>query len=1188
MKSGAVLRGLVRLVLLAALCLPLAFAQLNRGTLTGIVTDPSGAVVPAVKVTAIHVETGTSTSAVSSETGSYTIPALQIGTYRLEFESASFKRGIRNGVELAAGSTLRQDVTLEIGSVGESVQVTAQASPLETETTRQATTIQEKLVQDMPLFVNGSIRSVVSLALIAPETKTVGGNLRIGGGQASGWEMMMDGQPLSSASTAYQDGRAPLASVPIDAIGEFTVEANGMKAEFGRASGAVTFSTKSGTNQVHGNLFEELRNDAMDARGFFASQPPKLKQHDFGGTVGGPIYIPKIYDGRNKTFFFATYQGFRNRAGRTPSYQTIPTPENYLGDFRGWTRSGVMVPIYDTSSTRPNPNGSGYVRNLIPNNMIPQSQFSGVATRFIALRPPDMVPNTSGRNAFGDPVENYFRDAGSTTSPWDKGSIRLDHTVNSKNRVSGLFLKGQNVAGFGADGPPGLPMPFNGGAEVTTRSTSIRISLDTTLSPRVINTVRGSYQKESGIGIMLTADEKYKFNEKLRIPGVPGPDRALPQVSFTAYSGWGGAFWGGDAGGNFNLSDDVTFIRDKHTIKTGFFYTHDRWDGYGQHRPNGGFGFSYQATGLPGDTSQNTGNAFASFLLGYATSGGLETPRNVRQVWDYMGGYVQDDWRVRPNLTINLGLRYEYTMPIKGGAYTGLKTWEELATGKIDGFTNFDPTVPNPKAGGRLGALVYSGSGTGRLQGDVFDGYPWAFGPRLGIVWRAGKGFVVRSSGGRTFSAVKSTGGSTHFDGFILNTNYSSADNSINDFFTTLDAGIPWGAKGLPPSAASLPFIDPSLDNDSNANFWQRSDSGRPGTYDTWTLDIQKEITPSMSLTVAYSGSKGTHIASGLMRYNQIPMSLLEKYGRTLLNSSINSAGARAANIPIPYAGFGNLTAHTVQRALSPYPQYANVYTSGGGPGSVGERAGDSTYHALVMKLDRRFSNGLSLLASYVLSKQFSNAESASNSSGGALDHYNKGLDKSLAGSDQTHVTRIAFSYDLPFGNGKALSFNKPVNFIIGGWTLSSFLSYESGTPDSVASGASPIGTGSRVFITSYEGWRAPVSGEKFDPNKDLWYDKNAFNQGITQATLDSRFGNATRNNPKLRSPWNLNENIALGRTFRFAERKSFEIRGEAFNVMNRVRWGGANSGITSASFGRVTSQGNTPRRMQIGMKLFF
>src|SRR6185503_14929208 len=374
------------------------------------------------------------------------------------------------------------------------------------------------------------------------------------------------------------------------------------------------------------------------------------------------------------------------------------------------------------------------------------------------------------------------------------------------------------------------------------------------------------------------------------------------------------------------------------------------------------------------------------------------------------------------------------------------------------------PTAPNPGAGGRPGAVVFSGSGEGRLNRPLFDGYPWAFGPRLGLVYRAPKGMIVRASGGRTFAAVKTTGGSTHFDGFILNTNYSSGDNSINDFWTTLDKGIPWGDKGLPPSMSSLPFVDPKLANDREVYFWQRGDSGRPGTYDMWTLDLQKQITGSMALTVGYSGSKGTHLSSALDRFNQIEMKYLSQYGRTLLNSGINSAAARAANIPIPYAGFGSSTAHTVQRALSPYPQYTNIITNGGQPASVGERAGNSTYHALVTKLDRRFSSGLSVLGSYVLSKQFSDSDSAIIGAGGALDHYNRGLEKGLSSVDQTHVIRAAFTYDLPVGNKKHFSFNPVLNAIVGEWTVSSFLSYESGTPDTVASGASPIGTGSRVF----------------------------------------------------------------------------------------------------------------------------
>ena len=722
-----------------------------------------------------------------------------------------------------------------------------------------------------------------------------------------------------------------------------------MKAEFGRASGAVTFETKSGTNQLHGNLFEEMRNNAMDARGFFAQAPPILKQHDFGATAGAPVYIPKIYNGRNRTFFFASFQGFRNRAGQNPAYMTIPLPENYEGDFSKWTRNGVLVPIYDPATTTPNATGAGYVRTVFPGNLVPKVRFSQVASRYIALRPADMLPNTFGRNAFGDPVENYYRANGSTVNPWNKGSLKIDHQISSKDRS--LIPLPQGTIRKRVRRRWTSRTSCNPAQRVERQSISEHF-VPRNLGPHGQRAraqfLPGRLSEGKPVARHAKLPRPERFVERQSIPGTPGPDRALSQLSFTTYTGWSGSSWGGDGGGNLNLADDLTFIRSRHTIKTGFFYTHDRWDGIGQHRPNGSFNFSYQATGVPGDTSQNSGNSFASFLLGYVTGGGIETPRVVRQLWNYLGGYVQDDWRIRPNLTLNLGLRYEYTMPIRGGAYSGLSSWEDLNGGTLDGFSNFDPSVPNPGAGGRLGAVVFSGSGSGRLKQPLFDGYPWAFGPRLGLVYRASGGFVIRASGGRTFAAVKTTGGSTHFDGFILNTNYTSADNSINDFWTTLDRGIPWGDKGLPPSAKSLPFVDPTLANGREVYFWQRSDAGRPSTYDMWTLDIQKQLTNSMALTVGYSGSKGTHLASGLDRIDQVTLDTVIKYGRALLNSGVTSAAARAANIPFLYAGYGSSTADTVQRALTPYPQYTSIITNGGQPASIGERAGNSTYHALV------------------------------------------------------------------------------------------------------------------------------------------------------------------------------------------------------------------------------------------------
>jgi hypothetical protein len=1155
----------------ALLLLATAAAQMNRGTLTGTVTDPAGAVVAGARVTAIQMETNLSASTTTTETGNYTLPSLTIGRYRLEFESSGFKKAVRDEIMLSSGVTLRLDVQMDLGSVAESVEVRARASALETETARVGTNITNTLVENLPLVVNGQIRNVFNLAIIAPETRTANG-FRIGGGQGAGWDMMMDGMTLASASTQYQTERAPISSVSIDAISEFTVETTGMKAEFGRAMGMISFETKSGTNAYHGNLFEFARNDWLDSRGFFAQRRPVLKQHDFGGTLGGPVRIPKLYNGRDRTFFFFSYEGFRNRTGQRPGFFTIPSAEMYEGDFRSWTNAqGRLVPIYDPATTRANPSGSGFIRDVFADNRLPRARFSQVATRYAGLRPAEMLPNLAG------PRLNYFRDAGVEIQPWNKFSMRGDHQLGANNRLSFLYLKGQWDIDFLNGVPQGLPKPFNGGSVWSRRNASGRFAWDRTISSRVLNSLRVSYQRELGaITTINSVNPEDRWNEKLRIANTPGPDRGLPGVTFTEFSGWSGNGWGVDKGRDLNINNDLTIIRGSHSFKTGFFHARDAWYGGGQHRPNGSFAFSQLATAIPGDQSLNSGNAFASFLLGYVSTTGLETPRMVVQKWKYWGGYFQDDWRVTSKLTLNLGLRYEYTQPIEGGAYTGLQNWEDLSGGKLEGFSNFDPTAPNPRAGGRPGALVFTGNGPDRLAGSVFDGYRFAIGPRIGLAYQVRRGTVLRAYGGRSFAAVKTTGGSTHFEGLILNINYASNDLSINDFPTLLDRGLPAWTRP--------PFIDPSFSNDMNTYFWQRSDAGRPPDYSTWNFDIQQEFWRNTVFSLGYTGTKGSHLSSGILNLNQIDPKFIQQYGVNLLRSNINSAAARAAGIPLPYAGFSS----TVQRALQPFPQYQSVLTAGGQPSSVGERAGNSTYHALILKMDKRYAGGLTLLGSYVLSKMFSDADTAVISSLGAMDHYNRRLEKGLSGSDQTHVFRLSFSYELPVGKGKRWALGRGPDLAVGGWSISGFMNYESGTPYGVGPGINPIGTSNRPFVTSYDNWRAPVSGAKFDPFADVWWDRNAFQQGISTERLNAEFGNATRLNPKSRAPRVLNENLSVAKNFQITERVRANFRWESFNLLNRVRWGGPNSTVTSPNFGLIRSQANTPRQMQLALKVIF
>ena len=1171
-----------RVLQLLFVCAMPVFAQLDRGTFTGEIKDPSGAAVARAKVTATQLSTNAFASTTTTESGDYTLPGLLIGTYRVTVEAAGFKRSVHTKVELTSGSTMRLDFAVELGTVNESVQVSAQASSLETETTRVATSLTTKLIEDLPLVVAGQIRNVFNLAVIAPEVRT-GNGYRIGGAQGSGWEMSMDGTSLTSASTTYQTERAPISSVPVDAIAEFTVESTGMKAEYGRAMGQISFVTKAGGNQVHGNAFEFLRNNVTDSRGFFARSAPVLKQNDFGFTLGGPVRIPKVYDGRNKTFFFASYEGFRNRSGNTPSFSTIPLPEMYEGDFRNFARTGAngqsqMMTIYDPATTVLNPDGRTYSRQPFANNSIPRARFSSVASKYIALRPAEMVPNVPGAvlNA------NYFRDRGTNVTPWNKFSIRGDHQLNVSNRFSFLFLNGTKDDDFGADGPPGLPVPFNGASVWYRKNSSGRFSWDKTVSSRVLNSLRVNYQREAGgLTTINSIDPNAKWAEKIGLKNAPGPDRALTSITMGGYSGWSGSAWGFDRGRDLTISDDITMVKGSHTIKAGGFFTKDEWWGGGQHRPNGSFDFGTGPTTLPGDTTGLTGNGFASFLLGQATQWGLETPRAVIQSWKYFGGFIQDDWRVTKRLTLNLGLRYEYTTPIGGGAVLNVKDWSDFGSyGKADGFMNFDPTVPNPLAGGRLGSTVYTGTCKEcNGQTNPFDSYKKAWSPRLGLAYQVRPGTVIRAYAGRSYGAVKTTGGSTHFQGLILNSSFGTGNLPAFTYFN-LDNGLPaW---------TQPPFRGPGTDLGGTTYLWQKDDSGRPPVFYSWNLDLQHQLPKNFVGSVGYTGTRGVRLTSSILNVNQMDPKYFTQYGRDLLLANITSPAAVAAGLRPPYPGFNG----SVSQALRPFPHYGDVAT---GAAATGERTGDSSYHAMIMKLDKRYSSGLTLLTSYVFSKLFSNADTAVASNRETLDHYNRNLQKGLSWDDQTHMIRQAFSYELPFGKGRHFSLAGVANKVLGDWIVAGFLDYGSGTPRSVGPGFSAIpgGAGNRVFVSSDEGWRGPIAGDKFDPFKDGWWDPSKFQVGpdgkkLTQAQLNAGLGNASKNNPKERSPWNLTENLSLAKNLDLTEKVKFTLRFEAFNIANRTRMGSPDSTVTSPTFGQVRSQANEPRKMQLGAKIVF
>jgi hypothetical protein len=1144
----------------------LLFAQSERGNITGVVTDATGAVVPNVTVVITNTATNIPETVTTTSSGEYNAPNLSPGAYQISIAAAGFKRFTEAGITLTAGSTARIDAKLEIGTLGESVEVRATAAQLQTENAKISTAVQNKMVDELPLVVGGAMRSPFDLVSIASESKGSGSALSLGGGQAAAWAATLDGL-LVNTNRSADAGETSYLAPSVESITEFAVDTNGFKAEFGQAGGGViTFVSKSGTNDFHGVGYDFLRNDDFDARGFFAASRSIYKQNDFGATFGGPVIVPKVYNGKNKTFFFLAYEGFRNRIGQNGSIISVPTPEMYQGDFSKLVgSSGAMIAVYDPSTTQANPSGSGFVRQPFPNNQIPQSRFSTISKEMIALAP-SLAPNRSGLvpGTANYVRNNYVVNNGSLTNPTNKGSLKIDQNFGYNHHLAFFYNRSNYDSEPGPSGPPGLPEPLWNGQVTTYDASDYRMTYDWTISPRLLSHfsvggnkfIKNSYSPNVG----------QNWKSKICIPNAVDCNVNYPNVTFSEFTGWGSTAYNGTEQPMWAIKEDLSFIHGSHTMKFGYAFESQHAAGFGQQNISGNAGYSFLETAVPGSTSATSGSSFASFLLGAADTGATETIRYLPQIYDYHAFYFQDDFRITPRLTLNFGLRYELTRP----PFQPMNQYED-----------FSATTPNPAVNNYPGALIFAGSGTGRVGSPyLVPGWYNGWGPRLGLAYGLDSKTTIRAGFARTFARSTVVSGTTHYDGFIGQYAFASTNQGVTPAFNW-DTGLP--SYPLPPQ------INPSFDNNNNTYYWQGQDATRMPEIITYTFSIQRQLSSSMVLEADYNGTDGAHLQTGLVNINQVPMStvnsLISQLGPAaavqLLNSSVTSAAAQAAGIRIPYPNFTDPTVQrsmSVAQALRPYPQYLTIDSS-----QSGDKSGHSTYNALVLKLDRRFSRGLTMQWSYAFSKLLTDSDTYYANAGFAEDQGNRGLEKSIGAYDQTHVAKMNTLYELPLGKGKRWLTHGVAGQALGGWRISAIQVYSSGFPISVTRNApmSIFNGVNRPFITTYS-WKASYSGS-FDPNKDLFLSPAAF---PTQPV--GVLGNATRFNPVVRVFPNLNENVSLGKSFQVKERFRLDFRAEAFNIFNRTVFSAPTTNLNNNSFGVVSAQSNSPRQMQMALKLYW
>uniref|UniRef100_Q01RN1 TonB-dependent transporter Oar-like beta-barrel domain-containing protein n=1 Tax=Solibacter usitatus (strain Ellin6076) TaxID=234267 RepID=Q01RN1_SOLUE len=1195
----------IRLALLATVAALVMLAQGDRGVITGTITDPGGAIVPGVQITATHSSTNVSYKVKTSSAGDYTFASLPVGAYAVRVEVQGFKAHVTNNVLISPGSEVRVDVQLEVGSTQTSIEVSASAQVIQTENARVATMVSNTLVNALPVQVNGNSRSPFDLAGTTAEVNAAG-TFRIGGGNDT-VGITLDGSSLAGnklGSDAGNGGAAAMNSPSVEALTEFTVEASGFKAENGHASGGtLSFVSKSGTNQFHGSAFEFLRNQDFDAKGFFNSVIPIYKQNNFGVTAGGPVYLPKLYNGKNKTFFFASYEGFRNRVGAgNGSFFSVPPPAFYKGDLSQWVNgSGQLYQIYDPGSQTQLANGS-YQRTPFANNQIPQSRFDPTIVPVLNYVSTILTPNRPGivPGTFGYVNNNFYNNTGTSISPNNRWSAKIDQTLGSKHHISYFMNRYWDLSTFGPAGPVGLPAPLGSGTFGYNKTQVYRANWDWSITPTFLNRFYGGFnwfredhtQGEAtetgsllaeGLNVLVPAGT-WK-SKGICLPGFILCSN-FPIISTGDFSGWGNNAPNGSDRLVFELHDDMTKIHGAHTFKWGYFYGNSHYDGFGLQFGSGGVGFSSQSTDNialgPGlSESVAGGSGFASMLLGQVNSFNMDSLRYLLVAYVTHQAYVQDDWKVSHKLTLNLGFRYEMN----------------VAPHALDGkLSNLNFTTPNPVAGGIPGATEFAGSGAGRTGSNaLIANWYGGLGPRLSLAYAVNSKTVIRAAATRSFGPLAGIGQSSHQLGFAIRNTVNNQSGGVAPLYVL--------SKG-PGVDLTLPNINPGVGVGGNAPSYGKNgnDANRSDGELNYSFNVQRQITRTSSFEIGWMATLASHITSNYLVDNQVPyrslpasMNPFTTAGRTVLSSQITSSSAINAGAVLPWTCGANSssqcipftqvwgTGSTVTQANRPYPQYGTIDTGNGG----GDRIGHSTYHALIAKFDKRVGNGLTIQSSFTFSKLLDDSDTAYLAAFFYGDMYNLRALKSIASYDQTKALKIVWVYELPFGKGKYLLGNGGVvSAIVGGWRISGTQTYASGLPMNIGTNAPsfPIGEFSNTpTISTYQGWTLPYSG-KFDPFKDSYLQPQSF----FPAQSSTSFGNSTRYNPSFRSWPQFNESAGVTRVFSIKERAHVELRGEAFNILNRT-WFGPLGGATSlgnANWGKWQAQVNSARQMQLVAKL--
>jgi hypothetical protein len=1145
--------GQLRVIcLFASVC----FAQEYRATLTGRVIDPQGAVVPTAKITASSQTTGAQSHTISGADGVYTIPFLSPGQYTVTAEVPGFKRYMREGLQLSTGERVGVDIRLEIGQANETVTVTADTPMLNTETATTGQVIGSHEVESLPL--NG--RTPLLLAQIAmgvtpnsdpkfarPFDNAGPSDFSMGGAPSRSNELLTDGAPNTT-----RDSRVAY-NPPVDSVEEVRVHSFEADAAYGHTGGGtVNVVLKGGTNAVHGTLYEFNQTSALAATPFFTNKAgltkPVTRYNQYGANAGGPLWVPKIFNGRNRVFWYFAWEGIQDSFPE-PITTTVPTAAERNGDFSallnvpGGTKCIAQTgyncyQIFDPSTGVQQ--GSRVARRPLANNIIPSNRLSPIAKAALQYYP---LPNQPGE---ADGQNNYLANT-VRTDTYNNELGRLDFNLSSKNKFFWNFHHNDRVENRG-----------NHFFNIATGNFLSRVNwgsvLDDvhTFTPTTLMNVRLSWNR------FIEGNDKPSTGFNPTSLGLPpylaanSPKLVLPRFDFDVADDIGT-----DGGSRtpfdiFQIFGDVVKVATKHNFKVGVDAREYRESSISYGNSAGGFTLRNNWTRGPLDNSPGApfGQDIAAFLLGMPTGGSYQLNAFRTNQAKYLSVFVQDDWHLRNNFTLNLGLRYE----------RDFNTTERFNRSLI----GFDTTTPSPIAAAAQAAYaknpvpelpvsqfhVNGGPLFASPAGpNVYNTQPGYFSPRFGFAWTphgTGGKTVIRGGTGVFVFPIGSLG--INQPGFSRQTDLVPTLNGYLTPYATLANPFPDGI--LQPTGSSLGLA---------TNLGQGVTFYNPHPLNPysvrWNIGFQRQLVASMILEIAYEGNHAVHLTVD-QPLNYVPARYLstKPFRDQAIIDSLSS------NVKNPFAGLipgTGLNGGTVQlqTLLLPYPEFGGLTMSANNNGS-------SYYHALDVRVEKRLTHGFNFLANYIWSRTIEQVS--------RLNSSDLSLEKRPSNIDRPQRFVASASYELPFGAGKPLSFGgKWANRLLGGWMINGIYSYEVGAP---------LTWGDVIYLGGDLQFNARnVNDRAF--NTAPFVTASNQQRAFDIRTFPSRFSN-------LRGDRTNNVDASLLKNTRFSEHLSFQLRFEAFNALNHVRFGGPNLTPTSSSFGRITGQDNLPRSVQLGARL--